>query len=386
MSALTPEATSINLKDEGNAKLKISRYAEACTLYTEAIELFPTAVLYSNRAMAFIKMEQYGVAITDADAGELKNRHTSALLPHGLGARRSRPLLTHVARSHTRSHIAAITLDPAYIKAYYRRGSANFALGKNKAALKDFKHVCKLKPKDPDARNKMTCAKKAVTEAAFAEAIYSDATAPLSDTIEPMGFSIDTSYDGPHPDPSGALTDSDAEELLFQPGMLPREFVTQSVEYFKSQKLIHKRYVARLLVAAKRYHEKLSSLTELTVPAENEEGGEGRITVCGDTHGQFYDVLNVFETNGYPSAKNPYVFNGDFVDRGSFGVEVILTYLLFKLNDPTSIYLSRGNHETKNMNKIYGFEGEVKHKYDMNIFNLFLEVFQVRRKACTEAL
>jgi len=63
------------------------------------------------------------------------------------------------------------------------------------------------------------------------------------------------------------------------------------------------------------------------------------------------------------------------VDRGSFGVEVILTYLLFKISDPRSIYLSRGNHETKNMNKIYGFEGEVKHKYDINIFNLFLELF-----------
>ena len=68
------------------------------------------------------------------------------------------------------------------------------------------------------------------------------------------------------------------------------------------------------------------------------------------------------------------MFNGDFVDRGSFSVEVILTYLLFKMACPDGIYLLRGNHETKNMNKIYGFEGEVRHKYDEKTFELFLEV------------
>ena len=79
--------------------------------------------------------------------------------------------------------------------------------------------------------------------------------------------------------------------------------------------------------------------------------------------------------NGYPSSNNPYLFNGDFVDRGSFSIEVILTYLMWKISDPTCIYLTRGNHETKNMNKIYGFEGETKAKYDDKIFDLFLEVF-----------
>ena len=85
--------------------------------------------------------------------------------------------------------------------------------------------------------------------------------------------------------------------------------------------------------------------------------------------------MNIFELNGLPSKNNPYLFNGDFVDRGSFSVEVILTFLLFKMSDPECIHLHRGNHETRNMNKIYGFEGEVKAKYDEKIFDLFLEVF-----------
>ncbi len=122
----------------------------------------------------------------------------------------------------------------------------------------------------------------------------------------------------------------------------------------------------------------MSSLIQITVPdvvGEETKGDEPHVTVCGDTHGQFYDVMNIFELNGLPSITNPYLFNGDFVDRGSFSVEVILTFLLLKISCPESIHLTRGNHETKNMNRIYGFEGEVKAKYDDKIFDLFLEVF-----------
>lgn len=65
------------------------------------------------------------------------------------------------------------------------------------------------------------------------------------------------------------------------------------------------------------------------------------------------------------SNENPYLFNGDFVDRGSFSVEVMFTLLAFKVADPDSMHLTRGNHETRTMNKIYGFEGEVKAKVGM---------------------
>ena len=50
---------------------------------------------------------------------------------------------------------------------------------------------------------------------------------------------------------------------------------------------------------------------------------------------QFYDLLNIFELNGLPSEENPYLFNGDFVDRGSFSVEVILTLFAFKCMSPS---------------------------------------------------
>jgi serine/threonine-protein phosphatase 5 len=91
--------------------------------------------------------------------------------------------------------------------------------------------------------------------------------------------------------------------------------------------------------------------------------------------GQYYDLLNIFEINGRPSPTNMYLFNGDFVDRGSFSVEVIFTLLAYKWLYPNSFFLNRGNHETDDMNKVYGFEGEVKAKFNDMLFNLFSETF-----------
>ncbi|KAG7357142.1 protein phosphatase [Nitzschia inconspicua] len=337
------DAQAMKLKDEGNEQLLKGHYLEAIGLYSDALEYSPTnAVILSNRAQAYIKVENYGLAMADATA--------------------------------------ALDSDPKYAKAYYRRGSAQYALGHLKDAKKDFRKVCQLQPKSKDARAKLQACEKAIREEAFLKAIESEMTAPLSETYDPNAILLNaSSYDGPNPLMSdGPTEDMELEASLFQPGKLPREFVLASMEYFRNQKLIHKRYVARLLLTCKTMFESMNSLMEIDIPTEPPEHdptASPRVTVCGDTHGQFYDVLNIFDMNGYPSSKNPYHFNGDFVDRGSFSVEVILTYLLWKIHDPTCIYLTRGNHETKNMNKIYGFEGEVKAKYDDKIFELFLEVF-----------
>lgn len=99
------------------------------------------------------------------------------------------------------------------------------------------------------------------------------------------------------------------------------------------------------------------------------------ITVCGDIHGQYYDLMNIFKINGNPSTENPYLFNGDFIDRGSFSVEVIMTMLAYKVCFPMHFFMNRGNHEAKQLNKMYGFEGEVKAKYDVKTYDLFSQLF-----------
>ena len=74
---------------------------------------------------------------------------------------------------------------------------------------------------------------------------------------------------------------------------------------------------------------------------------------------------------GRPSKSNRYLFNGDFVDRGPWSVEVVLTLLSHKLLYPEQFHLNRGNHETEEINKMYGFYNEVVDKYDAQMFAHF---------------
>jgi serine/threonine-protein phosphatase 5 len=74
--------------------------------------------------------------------------------------------------------------------------------------------------------------------------------------------------------------------------------------------------------------EKYKTLVEYNIEPEEE------FTVCGDIHGQYYDLANIFKVNGFPDLNNKYLFNGDFVDRGSFSVECILTLVAWKAANP----------------------------------------------------
>lgn len=141
------------------------------------------------------------------------------------------------------------------------------------------------------------------------------------------------------------------------------------MEDMKSNKFLHKKYIVAIISKLKDYYLNQSTLIDINIP----DGQE--FSVCGDIHGQYYDLLNIFKINGYPSKTNPYLFNGDFVDRGSFSVECVITLLCWKLLYPDHMHLARGNHESRNLNKLYGFEGEVKKKYDESVYECFCELF-----------
>mmetsp|Transcript_32861 Transcript_32861/g.71657 ORF Transcript_32861/g.71657 Transcript_32861/m.71657 type:complete len:551 (+) Transcript_32861:71-1723(+) len=112
------------------------------------------------------------------------------------------------------------------------------------------------------------------------------------------------------------------------------------------------------------------TMPEVTVAAGKE------LTVCGDLHGQYWDFMNLLKMAGRPSPETPFLFNGDFVDRGSWSIEVIMVLVAFKLKDPGFVHMNRGNHEMLETNILYGFAGECGGKYDMAIFDLFSEAFR----------
>lgn len=322
-------------KEKGNKHFVQGQFIEAKECYSHAIALDPTkAVYWSNRAACDLKLEQQGLAITDATQ--------------------------------------ALSLDPGFAKAYYRRASAYLAILDPKSALPDLRTVLKIEPSNTTVRSQLDATSKLVRRLEFEKAIRVEEAVPSSVTIEEHleqrtgGTELRPDYDGPRLPTDGQNGVPDKPWL----GTINATFIEEMIAYFKEGKRLPIGIAWPIVLGALRTFKNEPTLVRCTVPQGHS------VHVVGDTHGQFYDFLHLMNQIGAPTETHTVLFNGDFVDRGSWSVEIALTIMAYKWLYPHTTLVNRGNHETSDMNKVYGFEGECKAKFGgENTFKLFTELF-----------
>nr|XP_054400360.1 serine/threonine-protein phosphatase with EF-hands 1 isoform X5 [Pongo abelii] len=132
------------------------------------------------------------------------------------------------------------------------------------------------------------------------------------------------------------------------------------LEAFKEQQILHAHYVLEVLFETKKVLKQMPNFTHIQTSPSKE------VTICGDLHGKLDDLFLIFYKNGLPSERNPYVFNGDFVDRGRNSIEILMILCVSFLVYPNDLHLNRGNHEDFMMNLRYGFTKEILHKYKLH--------------------
>jgi len=164
---------------------------------------------------------------------------------------------------------------------------------------------------------------------------------------------------------------NDYDGIKFHEQKFEYDDVMNMIEHFKMGDInIHFRTVALILIEAFKSFKDLPNVIEIDTTKFSS------FTVCGDLHGDFTDLMTIFEKNGWPSETNSFLFNGDFIDRGKQSCEVILTLFAFRALYPNSFFLARGNHEDEEVARDYGFFPELAKKNFHDSFKvLFSRIF-----------
>ncbi|MES1918700.1 hypothetical protein MHBO_000625 [Bonamia ostreae] len=245
--------TDEEYKQIGNDLFKQNKLNEALEQYLEAIKINPeNGCVYSNIALVYIRLEKYGQAVIEA----------------------------------TKS------VKFGYNKGYYRRASAYLAMANFDKAAKDFRIASKLFPSNFGIKNKLAFCNAEIRKAIFTDSIKNENNIPLSERLDLDKFVVPDDFSG--------------LKLNFP---LNRETVLEIKSNLKQQKRIHIRFVYQIILKTIEILKSEQNLVKSSIPKE------AKFNVCGDVHGQFYDLVNIFEIFGEPSKNNIFLFNGDVVDR-----------------------------------------------------------------------
>lgn len=309
---MSEEANSLKLK--GNDAFRAKKYFDAFDLYTESLEKC------SKNDKALLISIYLNLSYT-----EIFLERASTAIEHAT---------------------SAIELDPQNVKAYFRRAQAKVQSQDLEGAYKDYVSALKISPAEKKIRKEAEDLRALIKRRELIKAM----AVQDGDSVQ----KIETKEYTPEP--------SNVEIPEFN-----KEYAMKMIEDLGKDIRPHKEIFRAMIKGVKELNMKMQNIVELSP--------KGKFYVVGDTHGQFQDVIALFKKFGYPTRECPFLFNGDYVDRGSLGVEILCTLMALKLADPESIYLNRGNHETLYMNQMYGFEKECTSKYNSNVYKECSEMF-----------
>lgn len=293
-----------------------------------SLEAHATVALLTKRSLIYLMLKRYRFAISDATE--------------------------------------ALALNPSHTKSLLYRAMANLALGYTATAKKEFHEIHhRLKRSGKPGLDIVQAKLAECDKVLHAERLCNvvgdgECNFESKGSAERSGLDNDVDENMEITAPAGGGADVSACEaidekvlmveraytgpILAASDTVDENFIMGLIEFFRGQGVLPLKYAVPIVLQAKAIFETHPNIVEIPVRSGS------RITICGDVHGQFYDVIDgIFAGNGLPSVENPYVFNGDFVDRGSFSVEVMLLLLSLKVACPSSMYLTRGNHESTDM-------------------------------------
>ena len=159
-------------------------------------------------------------------------------------------------------------------------------------------------------------------------------------------------------------------EFNIRAGSITPQVAGDIVNMYKKGGKLSRKGIAKILRGVYKILPSQPNLNNITI-----SDGQ-KITVVGDLHGQISDLYLILDKCGMPNESNRFCFNGDYVDRGENGLEIVCILLtMFVAFGPSVVSLNRGNHEDTAVCRVYGFEAEVKTKYDYLLFEMFTEVF-----------